>query len=433
MNVTLLLSISVFLLGIFALPSFYLLSFWILYHYVVAGPLVFYLRAIPVFFWWLSDLIVILIFVKYFTTKVIVNKDTNVIYYKPIFYYLLFLVFSFISGLIQNVPIFPLLLQLKDYSISFLLAIGIMSMPLNTGQIKFILKIFLFIMLLQVPVTIIQFFILGNIGDLVSGTFGAYGGSKENLLIMVSLLSILIIYHRLRYRPLNIFLMFLTIIPPFLGRANFGLFLFPLMLFYITVIQLRRIKYYVYVASAFIVISGSLFFLVKPIQGLANLYLQSTIQYLENPIREVTKSGETPSRLASPIVAWKMINEKEDGLLFGYGFGTTKESTFSEFQGVLAEEYAPRKNQIGNTLFETGPFGLLLILFFVISVFKNVRNMKEKAHDFTSTLLTYSMENITVVFIIALSYTIVLKSYFFGTLFWILYALTSKYLQNHEK
>ena len=420
-------SLIVGLVGLLSLPPYLLLSTWILYHFVFVGPVVLYFRVLPKVFFWLSDLIVGLIFLRFYVTSRVLSKERPFVFERPVFYYLLFLIFSLLSGVFQEIPLPSLLLQLKDYGRYFLLGLAIMYMPLDDEDISKVLRLFVFIFLLQIPVTILQFIMLVHPVDLVSGTFGRYG-TKEMVLIMTFAASVLLIKNH--YTPKNYYVILsgLTLVPVILGVANFGIYIYPFTLTYLGVVVFKRGISILKWGLSFSALLAALIFTIAPLRDVAYKYWDITLESVNRPMQERLASGTTPGRLMSPIVAWRMISEKDLGILFGYGFGITKESAFTEFEGEFAYEYAPRKNQIGVTIFEDGLIGTILLFLFLISAYRQSRFWTRNPPPNSNPVLLYSFELLCVIFAAGFLYMQIAKSSFFAPLWWSMYALVYRHV-----
>lgn len=413
------------IIGLISMPPHMLLSLWMLYHFVFVGPVVLYFRMLPKVFFWLSDLIVGLIFLRFFVVSTLKSREHTFVFQRPVFYFILFLISSLLSALLQEIPLPNLLLQLKDYGRYLLLGLAIMNMPLKDRDISRIFNLFLLIFLIQIPITVLQFIMLGRPGDLVSGTLGRYG-TNQMVLIMTFTASVLLLKNHYTPKTTYVILSCMTLIPVILGVANFGIYIFPLTLIYLGVVIFKRGTAVLKWGFSFSALLVLLILTVAPFRNVTNKYWELTRESLNRPLKERLASGTSPGRLMSPIVAWQMISEKDLGLLFGYGFGITKESAFAEFEGALAYEYAPRKNQIGITLFENGLLGTIFLLLFLTSAYKQSRYWSRNIPPNANPVLIYSFEILCVIFAAGFMYMQIAKAPFFAPLWWSVYALAYK-------
>jgi O-antigen ligase len=146
--------------------------------------------------------------------------------------------------------------------------------------------------------------------------------------------------------------------------------------------------------------------------------------------------GNASGRMVAPIVALEWLSEKDNGWLFGYGFGITKQSYWQQTTGEYAYEYAPKNNQISTALVETGFPGLFLFFSLFISLFVWSNSLAKKLQNFSKSVASVFV-CATSLMIIGTIYTNVLTGYYFGFLFWLmfafLYTLNSHCLKGTQK
>jgi 4-amino-4-deoxy-L-arabinose transferase-like glycosyltransferase len=298
------------------------------------------------------------------------------------------------------------------------LALAVINLNLTERDIKWLIFLILGILLLQVPVSAIQCSIW-TLGDWCVGTLST-GGTSDMVFLCclgVSLVISLYVYYQ-KKSPL-LMLVSLFALPIIFGNNQMGIFLYPFTILLVFMYDINHnakvLLLTLGIICAFIAV---LYLLIPPFQATAKRYVSLLDVSFKN---QLVVSPDTLGRLKAPGVATEWLSKKDDGWLFGYGFGITKESHWKQTTGEYAHKEVPNKNQISTAIFETGYIGLVLFLSLFVCLFVWGHKMVKRLLNFSKSIaLTFTCA--VSLMIIGSIYTNVLKSYYFGFLFWVMFA-----------
>ena len=147
------------------------------------------------------DLLVLLFFLRSLYLHVFqYNSHYNFWGWQYIIFYIFITLISFI---VNQTSIINLILFLEVVLIPYLLFLGVINSSFSTKYIKFLSRIFFFILILQIPVIIIKFLFIGINESGAVGTFSVNNGNLSTLIPMICI-SICLIYYYLfeKYRSL---------------------------------------------------------------------------------------------------------------------------------------------------------------------------------------------------------------------------------------
>lgn len=388
---------------------------WLIYHFLIIGPFVIAFGFFSRPFKWLSDYVIVLLFL---TTIVRKGKEgSKIVIPKFIIIFFVFIGWGIVSALVNRVPLVTSLLNLKDYIRFPILALVLVNMNIDTKFVSTILKYFIVIILIQVPVSIIQFMHYG-MGDATCGTFGRNGTGELVFIMSLGAGIILSLYLFGTRRRFQMFLIPLLFLPILLGLANYGILLFPLALIYLGSFIAKKIR-----TTSMIIIMTAIVFIIfysfSPlVRNVYRIFREQAISgFYSSQLSEA--EGNIPGRLRSISIAKRWIDQKNLGWVTGYGFGITKQSYWSDASGNLWNKYAPRQTQLSITLMETGYIGLLIYFFFVLASFIYTKKIPLYEDNSLFNILKSSTETIIVLYIVGIIYNNVATLLYFNAIFWI--------------
>jgi len=400
-----------------------ILSLIIIYHFVISGLFIHTFKILPHEFRWLTDVAILGLFI-YSIIKRFFFRNKERFYCIPKVFYLIaiFFVWCFITAVVNSINFFTFLLQLKDYVRFIVLALAVINLNLTRRDIKWLTFLILGILLLQIPVSAIQCS-LWTLGDWCVGTLSKGGTTDMVFLCCVGISLVISLYVYNKKKLLLLMLVPFFSLPIIFGNIQMGIFLYPYSIILAFLYNFKHnIKLMLLVFAMMFVFITTLFCVVPPFRTTAKRYVSLLSVAMQNQYQFIQNvEGKFPGRMVAPIVALEWLSEKDNGWLFGYGFGTTKQSYWQHTTGRYARKYAPRTNQIASTLMETGFLGIILYFSILGSLFVWSNKLVKKLHKLPKSIaLTFTFA--ASLMIIGSIYTNVLKSYYFGFLFWLLFA-----------
>ncbi len=399
------------------------LSVIIIYHFVISGLFIHTFKLLPYEFRWLTDVAILLLFI-YSLVYRFYYRDKEKFYTIPKVFYLIIIFFAWCSltAVVNSINFFTVLLQFRDYARFIVFALVVVNLKLSDKDIKLLMFLILGILLLQVPVTAIQYS-LRTMGDWCVGTLSKGGTTEMVFLCCIAVSLIISLYLYYNKKVLLLILVPFFSLPIIFGNIQMGIFLYPYSIILAFLYNLKHnIKLMLLVFAMVFVFISTLFCVIPPFRSTAKRYvsllgvaMQNQYQFIQNT------EGKAPGRMVAPIVALEWLSEKDNGWLFGYGFSTTKKSPWPEITGEYAHKYAPKNNQIATTLMETGFPGLFLFFSFFVSFFVWSNSLTKKLQNFSKCVASVFVCT-TSLMIIGTIYTNVLAGYYFGFLFWLMFA-----------
>lgn len=356
-----------------------LLAGLIVFIFVIKGTLGTIFGVLPRQAIWASDAVIMFLFFKSFVLKVRQRNFEKTTLFLPI---VLFFLWAILSGFLNGISWFTIGVALKDFFRYVLLFYAIVNLNIEGKILKRLITIFIIIIFLQVPIIIFQYHLYGQC-DYVSGTLGR-GGTGEMLILMTGMISLLIGFF-LIYKSNIMYLLGISylLISHILGTARAALFLIPLTIIFIIRKSLHGRKLGKILTMS-LILAGFVYFVISipSLKEPVNSLISGTVKGLNSQVNAVVMgSGRTPGRLRAPRIAFEWINKRYLAPIFGYGFGSTKESYFEGYTGRFFQTYSPRTNQLSLTLIEMGYPGLIFYLWLIFIVFRMnlifFRNIKD--------------------------------------------------------
>lgn len=317
-------------------------------------------------------------------------------FFLDIKYFLLFMlviVVVLIGAIIQNVGASAVIFGLRHY----LLCLPFFLLPLvhdfNEAELKKILNLILICLLLQIPVAILQRFVLFShlrTGDVVAGTI-RHSGALSILLIF----AIVIVYSCYLKKILSyktfILLSVCLFAPTTINETKVTFLYIPFVLILPTLLQkdrnifLKMRKVFSY--SIFAIILLIVFALVYD-----KIYGEKSTPLVEYLQRESSGQGylfhsdeksvdeEKVGRIDAVLHAYRYLSQEQAKLFFGIGLGNVehKKIKFLENEDIGIEKYVPYSTSLSNILWEFGITGLMLLLTFNLFLFFDTLKLKRE-------------------------------------------------------
>jgi len=372
----LLIFFGIFLFFVIRKPSITMIILIILI--VFFGDWLITINIFPPQIMWLQELFATFIFIKAISLKLL-NEDKVEFVGEKIIIGLLFV--CIISIYINKATLIGSLLFLRLLLRYYLLFLGIINLDLNEKQMKKINNLVLVLVAIQIPVSVIKFFVYGQ-NERAIGTYAWRGGVLSTVLPLVVIgfcISYFILYKK-SFALIGLILGF--IIFSILGAKRGFIFFLPLLIVFLSWFLRQNIKNlfkYSLIGGFIFVIAFYLTLSFIPTlspgeherTGINPLY---SIHFAkEYTLSE--KNGVSYGRTASSIKAFQVLAKKGKlNLLFGDGPGRTLKSRFRDFD---TREKAILEYRIGYGItgitwlaVNVGYLGGVLFLFFFVLIMR---------------------------------------------------------------
>tara|TARA_R110002050_G_C8954519_1_gene513660 strand:- start:3245 stop:4534 length:1290 start_codon:yes stop_codon:yes gene_type:complete len=358
-------------------------------------------------------IIIIDILQALFLTYLILKYPKNRFLINTIVFLVFLAGFSFLINSLFGYSITIWISGIRHYfSFTPILLIGYL-MACHGYSIEKEFRLLLYILFIQIPITIVQFIIVpsqidvygASKYDVVSGTMG---GFASNLLSLV--LCIGVIYYFIRFlelKKVKYFIAgFLLIIPPILASAKgMILVLIVISLYLIKSFKLNVKNSVVILFVTFSIVGGfSIIYnsVFESLEVKQDIRFESLLEYAQS------ESGRGRlSRIESINYAGKLIL-KNDSPLFGMGLGSANSNPIGE-NSPYDDPFTIR-HSLDILITETGVIGVILIIVFLYKIYtlsKSVRRKLPIAEKFNRNMATL-VGGLVLVFSVSLVWTDVL-------------------------
>ena len=298
--------------------------------------------------------------------------------------YILFYIFiTIISFIVNQTSIINLILFLEVVLIPYLLFLAVINSSFSSEHIKFLSKIFLFILILQIPVVIIKFLVIGINESGAVGTFSVNNGNLSTLIPMIAI-SICLIYYYLFEKYRSLFLIPFFIFFGIVGNKLAILFMIPLIYIIVTLIynfinSKRNVgKIVLNLFSVFIISIISFYFMIMfspRINATSDNMIDAATEYISDYLyRDKYRDRENKlSRLTAFPIVVNFI--KENKPLIGNGPGVILKSQLTGQSGNLRKTkfnlgYGSKLGMFWFSI-QIGVLGFLPILLFMIAIIRH--------------------------------------------------------------
>jgi len=330
-------------------------------------------------------------------------------------FYVIFLVISTILGR-ESLP-----LKLKGVIVYIrypILFISLMRLNIKSDTYKRVLKFIIFMSILQVPTSIVQF-LKGNRPDWCGGFLARYGTGIGAVLMASMFLFILgwMIVDRIRLKYLLYSIFFM--IPLILGSARAGFIFFFLAMIFMFIVYMLHVKYVSAYSLFFTVVGILLIFLIfytmliyiVPIFEPKTAKTLEVISSIENIKKDMlgTYSEGKLRRLSNLLFAYEYLKKDILTLSFGNGPGTvvvSKSFGNSEFMQEY-ERFFESSLSFPSYFLEIGIGGLFFValIYFYVIFFSLTRAIH--IEDKFLRITAFALSGISFLYLLASVYTAV--------------------------
>lgn len=357
----------------------------------------------------------------------------------------------FIAGAVLNsldpAVIFSGLRTYLKYTPLFLLPlVYVYSEQQMTGQLKFLVVLGI----LQLPLVLVQFFILGWHEDLVAGTLVI--GSILSIFLVSSIAVLTAFYFReLISGRVYLSLALLLFIPATLNESKGTILLLVLGLIVIMLgARIKRSQIIMAMGALTIMLSSFVviyniyfdsvagtggfveFFTTDPDRGITHyLYSGDSVEIDPDAVLEPASSlpGALPSldpeeyrtrRIDSLLLPLRVLSDDPARLLLGVGIGNASKSMGRMFSGEYSflEEYRIFGNALSRFLWEIGVLGTFLYLVFLLIIFRDARRLAQAGG--VSGALALGWTGVIAIVVLSLPYKNIFIFEAFSAIFWYL-------------
>lgn len=343
--------------------------------------------------------------------------------FKHVEFFIVF--YLFVLGLtyfvISDTSLMSAIGSLKDFMPGFLVFIAAIALRVPQPQIDKLIHLIYYFCYLQIPVTFIQVFLWGGLGDHIGGIFG-YGGNQLILFAMVCFNIISASYYLTgkislaRYG----FDLACSLIPVTLASTVFSYILLFVHLLLVVFFARKSLTKFVNLI-VLSVLAGFFMILVAFIhdayreRGNVSSYLTSGgIDNLSSYGSGLTKEG-TYGRMRSLGVSFDEVCESN--FCQGYGFGSTNIGSNDSAMGLIEKKHSYRKigrTQVSFLIIEVGIVGLILVIFLYICIYRRVNNCVRLKTTTVGYIAKLTILTLPVLFIYQKPLNFVFSSFIFS-------------------
>ncbi|HEC77914.1 MAG TPA: hypothetical protein ENI34_02075 [candidate division WOR-3 bacterium] len=404
----------------------FLVACIIIYHFVIAGLFIHTFKILPYELFWITEAGILLLFI-FSCIYCCRSYGLRRLLSFPKVYYLImfFFLWGLVTSIVNSINLLTFLLQVKDYIRFVIFGFAVINLGLSKTEIKWLIFLILGIILLQVPISAVQC-ALWTLGDWCVGTLSAGATASMAFLCSIGTVLVIILYVFYKKRVFLLGLVPLFSLPIIFGNSQMGIFLYPysflFVLFYAPTQTFKPVLAAFLFTGLFITV---LYFLLPPFQTTTKRYISLIGVAAQN---QFVLSPDTTGRMRAPGAAIKRLVQKDNGFIFGYGFGATKKSYWKK----LAGNFDNRKiaaNQISALLIETGIPGLLFVSLFTIWLLVETGSLSFQFDGF-SRVVTSTTFFASTLLILGSLYFKVYKSHYFIFLYWLFFGLSYSIKKN---
>ena len=357
---------------------------------------------------------------------------------------MLFTVVAVASALLnQRDPLLVLLNGLFRQNLKFILlfyAIVYLDWPERLG--RRMINLFIMLMLLQIPVSMMQLIATGN-WDLAGGTLGfATTGvlALAALMTMALLFGFAYVRRRLRYALLGL----AFFIPLVAGEGKIAFVFGPLMLMFLflhrgALLRARALLLVVLFVGVFVLAIGILNAVLPQARSLDVLSsLSFTLNYYE---RSLEGTGDFPrSRLGDLQFTLRLLSTSLTRMLFGYGPGSSSPAFAESASGSLYRQYESFQGsyfyfsfiQLSTTLLEYGGLGLAVYLFTIWRIYRYNGRLLRLTTDRFWYAVSWGFRGVVLIYLLGIVYWRIWSTELLASIFWILAGILAAQIRRWE-
>ncbi|RMD92468.1 MAG: hypothetical protein D6813_05850, partial [Calditrichaeota bacterium] len=303
----------------------------------------------------------------------------------------------------------------------------LVNINLEEKFLKNMLRLLIFIALVQIPVTIVEWRIYGT-GDNVVGTLGSHTTGIMAIFLAFTA-SFMIGFYMHTGKIMHLLTIILLFIPIILGSGRFGFLLIPAAVIF-SVLFGGKISIKKVIKSTLLsfIVFVTMFCAVKvhdKIVDRGDFY-----ELLTSPERMYLYTtgyakGGRLNRTEAIIFAGHLISQSPVKFLLGYGPGNASPSYFSNFEGALETQYKGlrvRGVQLSWVMLEFGILGLLFFLLIYFYLFRENQTLYFQTQDSFWKSISIGYNGIIFAYLVSIVYTSVWVSDVTAFSFWLISA-----------
>lgn len=375
------------------LPVILLVILWYIPRQTVPGGLLedyLYLRWLTVF------LIPMILFFQIF--KIVGRKNCQIIPTGMLVPLIIISMTYIVSGIVNNVKIGELMGSWLLYIRYPLLFFVFINMELPKEKFKFFIKIFLFLLLLQIPECFYRYFVLGISGDFLSWTLGPYGHFDLGVYSIYAICLITAYGCINRFNGYLLALILLLFSAAIMGEIKTFIISIPIISIVIVMYYFRNSRGIrrILVFGLPVMLIGIIYYIMQ-LWGNVHASSGNMLQFYTQLIFQIiTKPGIlfTPqdtdfaaSRFLGHAFVWDYLKVNPLNTLIGAGPGSLMAGKFSGSPGKLFE-LPPYLNQIAVIIGEIGIIGLAFFFIYFINIFRIIIKPNVNTQNKTNKIIS---------------------------------------------
>jgi hypothetical protein len=346
---------------------------------------------------------------------------------------LAFVLCGFISTLLNSEHMITAVLGFRQdlkFVVMFFLLI---SFDLEERFFRNMIRIFIVILLVQVPVALVKLTVYGQ-GEQAIGTYAVKGGTFSTILPLAAISIFLGFYlfdkPRFRYILACALFVLFSIVGGKRGFVFFGVGLSVFLFFQAGRRNLLRIALIApFLAAGFL---ACVYFVpsLKPAFKDPRHLIDFPTSYSTAYTRD---TGEADGRTAAVRVTHRMLKEETRSLLLGFGPGSASKSYFKEYEGKWADKIPIFYGETQWVLMslEYGYVGTGLFLFLFIPIFVRNRRLFARLNDGYWKAVSFGFMGICLTYLMGFFYGEVFREDVLAFVFWF-FAATMYWLADHR-
>lgn len=253
-----------------------------------------------------------------------------------------------------------------------LLFIVLLNMGLDKDTLKLFLKVFFFLLIIQIPETFYRYFVLGIRWDHISWTLGAWGHFDLGVYMMYAAALLVSKSLILKMRLTYLVLIFCFFLISLFGEIKAFMFFMPVVAVFVIFTCLgRRFPMRRLQATAMFVVATMTGFVLSI--GLYERVFPESSAIKQ--IRDVLHPGEQAKvrRVSAFQDILGKVEMAPDTFLFGWGPGSSLAGEYLVEEGKISELPIRHKNQLAETFVDIGFMGLIAYYWLLFCLFVKYR------------------------------------------------------------
>ncbi|MGB9721381.1 MAG: hypothetical protein ACPL28_07900 [bacterium] len=408
---------------IFTLLGVVSISFiiWLLFHWewlpVVLLVIIWYIprQAVPngllekyLFVRWLTVILIpMLLFFQIF--KIVRKKGCILPPFGIIIPLIILVVLYFISGMVNNSKFIEIIGSILLYIRYPLLFFIFINMELPEDKFNIFIKVFLFLLTLQIPECFYRFFVLGISGDFLSFTLGPWGHFDLGVYSIYAICLIVAYSCIYKFSWLHLTVVVLLFILAIMGEIKTLVISIPIVAFVIVLYYFRNSKgmkrALTFSLPALFIIgvySITQFWgnIHKTSGNMLQTYLTLIFEVISRPDILINPQGLSyeSSRFLGSAFVLDYLKNNSLNLLFGVGPGSLMAGNFLGIPGKIFDipQYL---NQIAVIIGEIGVLGLMIFLWLNINLFRLIIRPNVDAQERTIKIIALAMVGMWIFYV----------------------------------